>query len=146
MPLLPNSLLGRLVLIFVAGLCVTVGLMLIAQTPERELANFRICAGRAAHRLADFLKLSDQLPVASRDTLIQVAQERGVRMSIATAAPAATAVEPGSYPALFREVMLEDLRRDRPVAVSVQPLDHIAAGPGRSERTDGFDFHVEAPL
>jgi signal transduction histidine kinase len=144
--LLPNSLLGRLVLIFVAGLCVTVGLMLIAQTPERELANFRICAGRAAHRLADFLKLSDQLPVASRDTLMQVAQERGVRMSIAAPAPAPSSTEPGSYPALFRDVMLDDLRRDRPLSVSVQPLDYVAAEPGRTEHTDGFDFRVEAPL
>jgi signal transduction histidine kinase len=146
MRLLPNSLLGRLVLIFVAGLSATVALMLIAQTPERELANFRICAGRAAHRLTDFLKLTDQLPVGSRDKLVQVAQARGVRMNFTAQPPAAAPPEAGSYLALFREVMLEDLRRDRPIVASVRPLDRVAMEPGPGEAADGFDFRVEAPL
>jgi signal transduction histidine kinase len=146
MTLLPNSLLGRLVLVFVAGVTCTLGLMLIAQTPDRELANFRVCAGRAAHRLTDFLKLTDQLPVASRDKLAEVAQARGVRMSFAAQPPAASAPEAGSYPALFREAMLDDLRRDRPIAVDVKPLDHVRPEPGQTGATDGFDFKVEAPL
>jgi len=94
--MLPNSLLGRLVLIFVAGVTCTLGLMLIAQTPDRELANFRVCAGRAAHRLTDFLRLTDQLPVASRDKLVEVAQARGVRMSFATQPPVASNAECGA--------------------------------------------------
>jgi signal transduction histidine kinase len=146
MRLLPNSLLGRLVLIFVAGLTATLVLMLIAQTPDRELANFRICAGRAAHRLADFLKLTDQLPVASRDKLAEVAQARGVRMSFAAQPAVASVPEAGSYQALFREVMLDDLRRDRPIAADVKPLEHIAPEPGQPGATDGFDFKVQAPL
>jgi len=147
MRILPNSLLGRLVLIFVAGVTCTLGLMLIAQTPDRELANFRVCAGRAAHRLTDFLRLTDQLPVASRDKLVEVAQARGVRMSFATQPPvAANTEEPGSYPALFREVMLEDLRHDRPIAVDVKSLDHVRPELGQTGATDGFDFKVEAPL
>lgn len=146
MRLLPDSLLGRLVLIFVTGLTVTLGAMLIAQSPDRDLANFRICAGRAAHRLADFLKVADQLPVGSRDKLMQVAQERGVRMTFTGQRPAPVPPEPGSYPALFREVMLEDLRRDRPVLTGVKALEHVAPDAGQSEHTDGFDFKVEAPL
>lgn len=146
MRLLPNSLLGRLVLVFVVGVTCTLGLMLIAQTPDRELANFRVCAGRAAHRLTDFLKLTDQLPVASRDKLAQVAQARGVRMSFAAQPAVASAPEAGSYPALFREAMLDDLRRDRPIAVDVKPLDHVRFEPGQTGAMDGFDFKVEAPL
>jgi signal transduction histidine kinase len=146
MPRLPNSLLGRLVLIFVAGLATTLALLLTAQAPERELANFRICAGRAAHRLTDFLKLTEQLPAASRDTLAEVAKARGVQMSFAPQPPPAGAPEPGSYQALFRETMLDDLHRDRPVATYVQPLEYVAPEPGQTEATDGFQFHVEAPL
>ena len=50
--------------------------MLAAQLPDREAFIFRICAGRAAHRLADFVKLADQLPAASREKLTEVAQAR----------------------------------------------------------------------
>jgi signal transduction histidine kinase len=146
MRLLPDSLLGRLVLVFVAGLASTIALLVMVQTPERELANFRICAGRAAHRLADFLKLTDQLPVASRETLAEVAQARGVRMSFATQPPASASPEPGSDQALFREVMLDDLRRDRPLATFVQPVEKVTSEQGRTEGIDGFDFKVEAPL
>src|SRR5262245_9236864 len=123
MPRLPNSLLGRLVLVFIAGMTSTLALMLIAQTPDRDAANFRICAGRAAHRLTDFLKLTDQLPVASRDKLAQVAQARGVRISFSAQPPIQGAPEAGGYLALFREVMLDDLRRDRPITVDVKPVD-----------------------
>jgi signal transduction histidine kinase len=146
MRLLPDSLLGRLVLVFVAGLASTIALLVMVQTPERELANFRICAGRAAHRLADFLKLTDQLPVASRETLAEVAQARGVRMSFAAQPPSSGSPEPASYQALFREVMLDDLRRDRPLATYVQPVEHVTSEPGQTEAVDGFDFKVEAPL
>jgi hypothetical protein len=135
MRLLPDSLLGRLVLVFVAGLASTIALLVMVQTPERELANFRICAGRAAHRLADFLKLTDQLPVASRETLAEVAQARGVRMSFAAQPPASGSPEPGSYQALFREVMLDDLRRDRPVAIYVQPVEQVTPSRDRRRRS-----------
>src|SRR5262249_22210477 len=54
--------------------------------------------------------------------------------------------EPGSYQALFREAMLDDLHRDRPIAVYVQPLERVASEPGQAEATDGFDFRVQAPL
>jgi signal transduction histidine kinase len=146
MRLLPDSLLGRLVLVFVAGLASTIVLLVMVQTPERELANFRICAGRAAHRLADFLKLTDQLPVASRETLAEVAQARGVRMSFAAQPGSSVSPEPGSYQALFREVMLDDLRRDRPLATYAQPVEQVTSEPGQTEAIDGFDFKVQAPL
>ncbi len=146
MRLLPNSLLGRLVLIFVAGLSCTLALMLIAQTPDRELANFRICAGRAAHRLADFVRLTEQLPVTSRDKLAEVAQARGVRMSFAAQPPLTNAPESGSYAALFREVMLDDLHRDRPITTEVKPLDYVRPEGTQTTPHDGFDFKVEAPL
>src|SRR3954468_8801670 len=146
MRLLPNSLLGRLVLIFVAGLTSTLALVLLSQAPDRELAKFRICAGRAAHRLTDFLKLSDQLPAGSRDKLMEVAQARGVHMTFAEQPATARAPEAGSYPALFREVMLDDLRHDRPIAAAVKPVEHVAPVSAQTDATDGFDFKVDAPL
>ena len=55
---------ARLVLTFVSGLIVDQVLVTLvgADVPEREAFVFRISAERAAHRLADLLKLMDQLP------------------------------------------------------------------------------------
>jgi len=100
----------------------------------------------SAYDRACGFRLTDQLPVASRETLAEVGQARGVRMSFAAQPVSSGPPEPGSYQALFREVMLDDLRRDRPLATYVQPVEHVTSEPGQTEAIDGFDFRVEAPL
>jgi hypothetical protein len=144
--LIPDSLLGRVMLIFIAGFSITVIAMLLAQLPEREAANLRISAGRAAHRLTDFLKLTDQLPAANRNALAEVARARGVQIEF-TGRPAADTVrfDPADI-ALFHELLLDNLGRDRSVVVAVKPVEKIPREPGQSETTDGFQFEVRAPL
>jgi hypothetical protein len=78
MRLRPDSLFARLVLTFVLGMALTMLVTLWVQFPEREAFVFRISAVRAAYRLADMLKLMDQLPSGSREKLAAIAAARRV--------------------------------------------------------------------
>ena len=80
---------------------------------------FRITAEGAAHWLADQLKLMDQLPAAGRESLAEIAARRAMRLKIGVEPPGPMAPEPGSNAAAFRDLLLEDLGRQWPVAVEV---------------------------
>jgi len=146
MRLLPDSPLARLVLVFLGGMTLTSVVILWAQMPEREALAFRISAGRAAHRLADYVKLADQLPAANRDRLAEVASTRGVRMRLLSGPSHSAVPEPGSDAAVFRDILRETLARDWPLTVSAGPAEDIPPEPGQTQPQDGFDFAVEARL
>jgi hypothetical protein len=103
MQLLPKSLFGRLVLTFVSALAVTMLVSLSAQMPEREAFVFRISSEGAAHRLADQLKLMDQLPDAGREQLAEIAARRATPRDPGREPPEVAVPEPGSKAAAFRD-------------------------------------------
>jgi len=143
--LLPDSLFGRLVLTFVTGLALTMLIMLWAQMPEREAFVFRISAAGAAHRLADQIKLMDQLPAVARERLAEIAARRGTRVAVGVGPPDAAPAEPGSNAAAFHDLLLEDLGRQWPVAVEVAQAQ-LPPEAGSAEPRDGFAFKVRAGL
>src|SRR4249920_117965 len=110
----PDSLFARLVLTLVLGMALTMLVTLAVQFPEREAFVFRISALRAAYRLADMLKLMDQLPSGSREKLAAIAVARRVDTTLGVPPPAAATLEPGSSAAVFHDLLLEDLGRDWP--------------------------------
>jgi signal transduction histidine kinase len=141
-----DSLFGRLALIFVSGLAITLGILFWVHLPEREAFVFRVSAGRAAHRLTDFVKMADQLPLDSREKLSQVARSQAVRMSFTGGALSVSAPGPGSRADVFRHLLLEDLGREALVAVAVTPVNNIAPEPGEAQLREGFEFTVQARL
>jgi signal transduction histidine kinase len=144
MRLRPDSLLARLVLTFVLGMALTMLVTLWVQLPEREAFVFRISALRASYRLADMLKLMDQLPSAGREKLAAIAAARRVDTTL-DASPSSVAPEPGSSAAVFRDLLVEDLGRDWPIAVEVSPVQ-VPPETGNAQPTDGFEFKGQARL
>ncbi len=145
MRLRPDSLFARLVLTFVLGMALTMLVTLWVQLPEREAFAFRISALRAAYRLADMLKLMDQLPSGSREKLAAIAATRRVDTTLDVAPPTARAREPGSSAAVFHDLLLEDLGRDWPVVVEVSPAQVLPEA-GSAQPADGFEFSGRAQL
>jgi signal transduction histidine kinase len=145
MSLLPRSLSGRLVLTFVSGIVLTMLVTFAAQLPEREAFVFRISSGRAAHRLADQLKLMDQLARPGREQLAQIATARGMRVRFDVPAPELLPLEPGSNAAAFRDLLSEELGAKWPVAVNVAAAQ-LPPEAGGSAPREGFAFDVQARL
>jgi signal transduction histidine kinase len=139
-----DSLLARLVLTFVLGMALTMLVTLWVQLPEREAFVFRISALRASYRLADMLKLMDQLPSAGREKLAAIAAARRVDTTL-DASPSSVAPEPGSSAAVFHDLLVEDLGRDWPIAVEVSPVQ-VPPETGNAQPTDGFEFKGQARL
>lgn len=140
-----DSLFARLVLTFVLGMALTMVVTLWVQVPEREAFVFRVSALRAAYRLADMLKLMDQLPSGSREKLAAIAAERRVDTLVGVPAPGTAVLEPGSNAAVFHDVLVEDLGRDWPIVVEVSPAQ-VAPEAGKGPPTDGFEFKGQAQL
>jgi signal transduction histidine kinase len=140
-----DSLFARLVLTFVLGMALTMFVTLWVQLPEREAFVFRISALRAAYRLADMLKLMDQLPSGSREKLAAIAAARRVDTTLGVPPPAPAAPEPGSSAAVFHDVLVEDLGRDWPIVVEVSPAQ-VPPEAGNAQPTDGFEFKGQAQL
>ncbi len=145
MRLRPDSLFARLMLTFVLGMALTMLVTLGVQFPEREAFVFRISALRAAYRLADMLKLMDQLPSGSREKLAAIAAARRVDTTLGVAPPAAPTLEPGSSAAVFHDVLVEDLGHDWPIVVEVSPAQ-VPPETGNAQPTDGFEFKGLAQL
>jgi hypothetical protein len=142
MTLLPRSLFGRLVLTFVGGLAITVLVTLSVQMPEREAFVFRVSTEGAAHWLADQLKLLDQLPAAGRERLAEIAARRNTHLTFGVEPPDTTAPEPGSNAAAFRDLLLEDLGRQWPVAVEVSQAQLPPSGLNRAMATANVRGHL----
>ena len=145
MRLRPDSLFARLVLTFVLGMALTMLVTLWVQLPDREAFVFRISALRAAYRLADMLKLMDQLPSSSREKLAAIAVARRVDTTLGVPPPAAATLEPGSSAAVFHDLLLEDLGRDWPIVVEVSPAQVLPEA-GGAQPTEGFEFKGQAQL
>ncbi len=145
MTLLPRSLFGRLVLTFVGGLAITVLVTLSVQMPEREAFVFRVSTEGAAHWLADQLKLMDQLPAAGRERLAEIAARRNTHVTFGVEPPDTIAPEPGSNAAAFRDLLLEDLGRQWPVAVEVSQAQ-LPPEAGATEPRDGYRLNVRGRL
>ena len=141
----PDSLFARLVLTLVLGMALTMLVTLAVQFPEREAFVFRISALRAAYRLADMLKLMDQLPSGSREKLAAIAAARRVDTTLGVSPPAAANLETGSSAAVFHDVLVEDLGRDWPIVVEVSPAQ-VAPEVGNAPPTEGFEFKGKAQL
>lgn len=142
---LPDSLFGRLVLTFVTSLALTMVVTLWAQMPEREAFVFRISSEGAAHRLADQIKLMDQLPAGARQNLADIAAGRGTRVAVGVPPPGVEPAEPGSNAAAFHDLLVEDLGGRWPVAVEVAQVQ-LASEKGAADMRDGFAFKVHARL
>jgi signal transduction histidine kinase len=140
-----DSLFARLVLTFVLGMALTMLVTLWVQLPEREAFVFRISALRTAYRLADLLKLMDQLPSAGREKLAAIAAGRGVDTTLDVPPREAGAPEPGSSAAVFRGLLLEDLGRDWPIVVEVSPAQ-LPPDAGNTQPVDGFEFKGQARM
>jgi len=140
-----DSLFARLVLTFVLGMALTMLVTLWVQLPDREAFVFRISALRAAYRLADMLKLMDQLPSGSREKLAAIAAARHVDTTLGVSPPAAATLESGSSAAVFHDVLIEDLGRDWPVVVEVSPAQVLPEA-GSAQPVDGFEFKGQAQL
>jgi len=145
MRLPPDSLLARLVLTFVLGMALTMLVTLWVQLPEREAFVFRISALRASYRLADMLKLMDQLPSAGREKLAAIAAARRVDTTLDASPSSVAPPEPGSSAAVFHDLLVEDLGRDWPIAVEVLPVQ-VPPESGNAQPTDGFEFKGHARL
>jgi signal transduction histidine kinase len=145
MRLRPDSLFARLLLTFVLGMALTMVVTLWVQFPEREAFVFRVSALRAAYRLADMLKLMDELPSGSREKLAAIAGARRVDTILGAPPPTAASLEPGSSAAVFHDVLVEDLGRDWPIVVEVSPAQ-VAPETGNGPPTDGFEFKGQAQL
>jgi signal transduction histidine kinase len=143
---LADSLFARLVLMFVVGLLVTMAVVFLVQQPEREASAFRISTSGSAYRIADVVKLMNQLPPADRPRLAGILAARGVRATLDAPPPVLGLEEPGSYAALFRALLFERLGREQPVAVQVAPAQ-LPPRPGTSgELQDGYALQVSTPL
>ena len=145
MRLRPDSLFARLLLTFVLGMALTMVVTLWVQYPEREAFVFRVSALRAAYRLADMLKLMDELPSGSREKLAAIAAARRVDTILGAPPPTAASLEPGSSAAVFHDLLVEDLTRDWPVVVEVSPAQ-VPPETGNGPLTDGFEFKGQAQL
>ncbi|HTS52997.1 MAG TPA: ATP-binding protein [Burkholderiales bacterium] len=141
-----DSLFARLVLTFVLGMTLTMCVTLLIQFPEREANVFRISALRAAYRVADVLKLMDQLPGAGREQLAAIAAGRGVHTTLGVPPGDAGATEAGSSAAVFHDFLLEDLGRDWKIAlVEVSPVQ-LSPDAANAQPVDAFEFKGEARL
>jgi len=134
-----------LLLTFVLGMALTMVVTLWVQYPEREAFVFRVSALRAAYRLADMLKLMDELPSGSREKLAAIAAARRVDTILGAPPPTAASLEPGSSAAVFHDLLVEDLTRDWPVVVEVSPAQ-VPPETGNGPLTDGFEFKGQAQL
>jgi HAMP domain-containing protein len=134
-----------LLLTFVLGMALTMVVTLWVQYPEREAFVFRVSALRAAYRLADMLKLMDELPSGSREKLATIAAARRVDTILGAPPPTAASLEPGSSAAVFHDLLVEDLSRDWPIVVEVSPAQ-VPPETGNGPLTDGFEFKGQAQL
>jgi hypothetical protein len=141
----PDSLFARLVLTLVLGMALTMVVTLWVQFPERETFVFRVSALRAAYRLADMLKLMDQLPSGSREKLAAIAAARRVETTVGVPPPGTVSLEPSSNAAVFHDVLVEDLGRNWPIVVEVSPA-RVAPETGNAPPADGFEFNGQAQL
>ena len=141
----PDSLFARLVLTLVLGMALTMVVTLWAQFPERETFVFRVSALRAAYRLADMLKLMDQLPSGGREKLAAIAAARRVETTVGVPPPGTVTLEPGSNAAVFHDVLVEDLGRNWPIVVEVSPAQ-VTPEAGNAPPADGFEFNGQAQL
>ena len=146
MRFVPDTLLARLVMIFLGGFVVTFVVMLTVQLPDRETSIFRITAGRAAHRIADFVQLADRLPSSDRATLAEVANARGIRMEFRNTGSTVGPADPPANAVVFREVLLEVVGDKTPVKVAVERSDAIPPDPGQNQVQSGFIFGVQTRL
>jgi signal transduction histidine kinase len=127
-----DSLFGRLVLTFVGGLLLAMAIVFLLQEPEREAFVFRISTSGSAYRIADVVKLMNQLPGADRPRLADIVTARGMRTTLGVPAPGPGGEEPGSFAGIFRALLSESLGKEQPAVVDV-----IAAQLPRSERPAG---------
>jgi signal transduction histidine kinase len=143
---LTDSLFARLVLIFVGGLVVTMAAVFLLQEPERDAFAFRISASGSAYRIADVMKLLNQLPPGDRPRLAEIVTARSMRTTLAVPAPGLGGEEPGSFAAAFRALLSESLGRDQPAAVRVAPTQLPPLDSAAGEPRDGYALQVTARL
>lgn len=141
----PNSLFARLVLTFAAGVLLTAVLTFLMQLPEREVFVFRISVYQAGHRMADLIKVLDRLSPEDRRRLARVAAGNNMRIAFQPKAPYAITPEPGSLPAVLRDLVTEDLGRDWPLAIEVGSAE-VAPEAAGGEPRDGYEFTVFSGL
>jgi signal transduction histidine kinase len=145
MRLHPDSLFARLVLTFVLGMALTMLVTLWVQVPEREAFVFRISGLRAAYRVADMLKLMDQLPSAGREKLAAIASARGVNTTLNASPPSVASPDSGPSAAVFHDLLVEDLGREWPIMVEVSSAQ-VPPGVVSAQPTEGFEFKGQARL
>jgi signal transduction histidine kinase len=114
--------------------------------PEREAVVFRLSAARAAHRLTDFIKMADRLPMDSRQSLIDVAGSQAVRLTFTNAPLAVGEPSPGSHAAGFIDLLREDLGQEPVLAVTVMPVSNLPPETAQGQPREGFQFNVQARL
>ncbi|PWT70213.1 MAG: two-component sensor histidine kinase [Proteobacteria bacterium] len=141
----PNTLFARLVLTFTAGVLLTAVLTFLMQLPEREVFVFRISIYQAGHRIADLVKVLDQLSPEDRRRLARVAAGTNMRIAFQRKAPEAIKPEAGSLPAVLRDLVAEDLGKEWPLAVEVGHAQ-VAPEAAGGDLRDGYEFKVFAGL
>jgi signal transduction histidine kinase len=142
----PDSLFARLVLMFVSGLVLTMVVVFLLQEPEREAFAFRISTSGSAYRIADVVKLLNQLPPADRPRLAGIVTARGMRTTLGAPAPEIGGEEPGSFASAFRALLSESLGRDLPAAVQVVPAQLPPADAAAGEAREGYALQVSTRL
>jgi signal transduction histidine kinase len=145
MRLLPRSLFGRLVLTFVGGVVLTMLVTMLVQWPEREAFTFRVSAVRPMQRVADMVKLMDQLPGERRADLRDLLARDGMGVELPAPVPALRGSEADSNAAVFRDMLNEALGQPRPMAVQVARAQ-LPPPAGESEPREGFAFDVSVEL
>ena len=145
MRLLPRSLFGRLVLTFVSGVILTMLVTMTVQWPEREAFAFRGSAVRAAQRMADLVRLMEQLPPDGRGQVIDIVAREGVTVQVPVAQPVPAAVEADGNPGAFRDLLNETLGRPHEMMVKVA-RSQAPPLPGETEPREAFAFDVAVRL
>jgi signal transduction histidine kinase len=143
---LTDSLFARLVLVFVGGLVAAMAVVFLLQEPEREAFAFRISTSGGAYRVADVVKLLNQLPPADRPRLAEIVTARGMRTTLGAPEPALGGEEPGSFAAAFRALLSESLGRDLPAAAWVVPMQALPPDPAGGEAREGYALQVSTRL
>jgi signal transduction histidine kinase len=145
MRLMPASLFGRLLLLFAGGVILTMLMTVMAQWPEREAFAFRVSAVRAVQRLADLVRLLEQLPAGARLQVASIMAGEGVQVQLPAPPPVSTVQEPESHPEVFRNMLNEALAQPHKMSVQVRQAQ-LPPASGETEPREAFAFDVTVQL
>ena len=138
---LPQSLFSRLVLVLLAGLVLAQAAGLAIYWRDRDEFMQRAFGMRSVQRIADMIRLLDDMPVAERSRIIGVLNSPQLRISF-DVPPLVPAEQPGNQEEaqMFSSALRRSIGDERPLVVSITEAPFITGPP------PGFAPAMKSPM